>query len=81
MQKSFIDEIDRSIAHYMVDQGITQEQMAERMKLAANTLSWKRRGIREWKLSEIELLSDLTGLGLDDLTGRNFPEAQEPVKA
>lgn len=81
MQRIYIDEIDRAISHYMVDQGITREQMAQRMKLAVNTLSWKRRGIREWKLSEIELLSDLTGLGLDDLTGRHLPRPQEPMEA
>ena len=60
--------IDRKIAHFMVDKKITQKQMAWLLDMQETTLSQKRRGLSEWKLSEAIRLADILELeSLNDL--------------
>lgn len=61
--------IDRAIGHYMADNKLTREQMAERMSMSTNTLRWKREGKNEWYLSEVIELSELLEKSIDELTG------------
>ena len=35
--------------------------------MAENTLSWKRRGIREFKVSEVVKIAEITGFSLDEM--------------
>ncbi len=57
--------LDDAITLYLRRENITQEQLAERMGMSANTFSWKRRGIREFTLSEAAKLADMIGISLD----------------
>ena len=61
--------IDKSIAHYMADTGLTREQVARQLGMSANTLRWKRSGETDWAWSEILTLSELTGKTPDELAG------------
>ena len=60
--------INRAIGYYMADNNLTREQMADKLGMSTNTLRWKREGKNEWLLSEVILLSDITGKSPDELT-------------
>ena len=60
-------KLDSAISEYMRENGMTQAEMAERLGMAENTLSWKRRGVREFSLGEAAQVADLTGKSLDYL--------------
>ena len=64
--------LDAEISAYMRREHITQAEMAERMGMAENTFSWKRRGSmgREFSLGETARLADLMGKSIDYLCGR-----------
>lgn len=66
--------LDAEIAAYLRREGITQAELAERMGMAENTFSWKRRGIREFSLGETARLADLMGKSIDYLCGRKTPD-------
>ena len=68
--ESTIQVIDMAISHYMVDQKINREQMAELMHMAPNTLRTKRNGEVEWRWNEILHLCDLLKLSPNDLVGK-----------
>lgn len=57
----YFSQIDDAIALYLRHENMTQEQLAKKMGVASNTFSWKRRGVREWTLSELVKLSDILG--------------------
>ena len=60
-------KLDSAISEYMRENGMTQAEMAERLCMAENTLSWKRRGVREFSLGEAAKVADITGKSLDYL--------------
>lgn len=60
--------IDEAIAAYMRREGLTQKQVAEKLGMSENTLSWKRRGIREFSFNEAIQIAKLTGFSLDEMT-------------
>lgn len=64
--------LDAEIAAYLRREGITQAELAERMGMAENTFSWKRRGSkgREFSLGEAAKLASLMGKSIDYLVGR-----------
>ncbi len=66
--KQAATSIDKTISYYMVDNKLTREQMAAKMGMSVNTLRWKREGKNEWLLSEVILLSEITGKSPDELT-------------
>ena len=59
--------IDEAVAAYLRRTGKTQAELAEEIGISENSLSWKRRGIREFKLSEVVNLADICGFSLDDV--------------
>ena len=59
--------IDEAVAAYLRRTGKTQAELAEEIGMSENTLSWKRRGIREFKLSEVARLADICRFSLDDV--------------
>lgn len=59
--------IDEAVAAYLRRTGKTQAELAEELGMSENSLSWKRRGIREFKLSEVARLADICGFSLDDV--------------
>lgn len=59
--------IDEAVAAYLRREGKTQAELAEELGMSENSLSWKRRGIREFKLSEVTRLADICGFSLDDV--------------
>ena len=61
--------IDEAVAAYLRRTGKTQAELAEELGMSENSLSWKRRGIREFKLSEVARLADICGFSLDDVLG------------
>lgn len=62
--------IDGAITVYLRRNNMTQAYLAHEMGMAENTFSWKRRGIREWTMSEAVKLCDILGLTLDQAAGR-----------
>lgn len=67
--------IDEAVAAYLRRTGKTQAELAEELDMSENSLSWKRRGIREFKLSEVARLADICGFSLDDV----LSEAKEVI--
>lgn len=62
--------LDEAVAVYLRRHGMTQEEFArDVMGMATNTFSWKRRGVREFTMSEVITLSDALGLSLTELIG------------
>lgn len=60
--------LDEALAVFLRRNGMTQEEFARNvMGMAPNTFSWKRRGVREFSLSEAIAISDAIGAPLDDL--------------
>lgn len=59
--------IDEAIAAYLRRSGKTQAELAEELGMSENTLSWKRRGIREFKVSEAIKISEITGSSLEEM--------------
>ena len=59
--------IDEAIAAYLRSSGKTQAELADELGMAENTLSWKRRGIREFKVSEVVKIAEITGFSLDEM--------------
>lgn len=59
--------IDEAIAAYLRRSGKTQAELAEELGMSENTLSWKRRGIREFKVSEVIKISEITGCSIDEM--------------
>lgn len=70
MASSYAKQIDRKIAAYMAANGIGVGEMAERLNMTDNTLRSKRRGVFDWKWSEVLQLADMMGTGIDELIGR-----------
>ena len=69
LEVSTVESIDKAIAHYMVDEALTQEGMAKLLSMTTNTLRWKREGKSDWTWSEILTLADLIGKTPDQLAG------------
>lgn len=57
--------LDDAITLYLRRENTTQEALASRLGMSTNSLSWKRRGIREFTLSEAAKLADIIGISLD----------------
>ena len=62
--------IDEAIAVYLRRTGKTQAELADDLGMSENTLSWKRRGKREFKLSEVMKIAEITGYSLDEMACR-----------
>lgn len=63
--------LDEAVAVYLRRHGMTQEEFArDVMGMATNTFSWKRRGVREFTLSEATVLADAVGKTMDELTAK-----------
>lgn len=69
MASTYVENIDSAIAVYLRRSGKTQDQLATSMNMTANSLMNKRKGLTDFKLSELVRLSEIVGLSLDDLTG------------
>lgn len=64
----YYPKLDAAIAAHQRANGLTQADMAARVGMAENTFSWKRRGVKEFSLSEATRLCDLLGASLDEVT-------------
>ena len=64
-----VQSIDRAIGYYMVDEKLTQEAMANRLGMTANTLRSKRKGENDWTWSEVLRIAELVGKTPDVLAG------------
>lgn len=64
-----LESIDLAISHFMVEQKITREQMAELLGMSSNSLRSKRNGETPWTWFEILKISDLLGKTPDQLAG------------
>lgn len=71
MAESYIDSIDNAITLFLRRSGKTQDQLADEMGVSTVTLMNKRKGLTDFKLSELVMLSKIVGLSLDELTGLN----------
>ena len=69
MEQLITQSIDRAIAYYMVDNGLSQKEMASLLGMTANTLRQKRSGKSDWYWSEVLNLSRIVGKSLDELAG------------
>ncbi len=64
--KIYYPAIDEAIAAYLRRNDMTQSQLAAKMGMAENTFSWKRRGVREWSLTEAARICPMVGIRLED---------------
>lgn len=71
----YYEALDEAVTLHLKRNSMTQDALAEQMKMAPNTFSWKRRGIREFSLSEASRLADIVGFSLDEATGRDDRKA------
>lgn len=68
MDKDVGQCIDREIGHFMVDNNLTQREMADMLDMSRNTLRSKRM-LGTWQWSEVLKISEITGKPLDVLAG------------
>lgn len=68
---------DGEIASYLRRAGMTQRELANKLGMATNTLSWKRRGEhgRGFTLAEAAKIADLIECNLDDTVMRDYQDA------
>lgn len=66
----YFKQIDDAITVHLRHTGKTQMQLAKELGVAPNTFSWKRRGVREWTLSEVSKLSEILGTTPSELLSR-----------
>lgn len=66
----YFPQIDDAITIHLRRTGKSQLQLAKEVGVAPNTFSWKRRGVREWTLSEIVKLSEIIGVTPSELLAR-----------
>lgn len=71
MAESYIESIDNAITLFLRRSGKTQDQLADEMGVSTVTLMNKRKGLTDFKLSELVMLSKIVELSLDELTGLN----------
>ena len=71
MAESYIESIDNAITLFLRRSGKTQDKLADEMGISTVTLMNKRKGLTDFKLSELVMLSKIVGLSLDELTGLN----------
>lgn len=71
MAESYIESIDNAITLFLRRSGKTQDKLADEMGISTVTLINKRKGLTDFKLSELVMLSKIVGLSLDELTGLN----------
>lgn len=72
---TYYQPLDDAITLYLKHNRMTQAQFASEIGIAENTLSWKRRGIKDWNLSEVVKACDIVGITLDAAVGRTLPAA------
>lgn len=70
----YYPKLDAAIAAHQRKNGLTQADMAARVGMAENTFSWKRRGAKEFSLSEATRLCDILGASLDEMTAEALDE-------
>lgn len=63
--RMFYPAIDAAIAAHLRRTGKTQAEFADEIGMSDVTLSWKRRGVREWSVSEAATVCDIVGISLD----------------
>ena len=71
--KSYYPALDEAITLYLKRNNVTQAALASEMGMSENTFSWKRRGIRDWSMTEAVELCDILGITLDEAVAE--PEA------
>lgn len=64
---SAVKKLDACIAGYLRSNGITQADLAAEIGISEVSLSYKRRGIRQFTLVEVCKLADLMGVDLDEI--------------
>ena len=66
----YIPAIDDAVAVYLNQHGMSQENFAKTvMGMSANSFRWKRRGEREFTISEASKLASVLGISLDRALG------------
>lgn len=63
--KTFYPALDEAIAVYLRRTGMTQAEFAKELGMSEVTLSWKRRGVNEWSMSEAVRVCNILGMTLD----------------
>ena len=65
----YVESIDNAITVFLRRTNSTQGQLAKDLGMVDETLSAKRKGVRDFKVSELVSLSQIIGVSLDELTG------------
>lgn len=68
---SAVKKLDAHIAGYLRSNGIKQSDLANEIGISEVSLSYKRRGIRQFTLAEVCKLADLIGVDLDEIFDEN----------
>ena len=79
------DDVDlialgRRVRHLRKKQGMTLDDLAERLSTAPSQLSLLENGKREPKLSQLQLLAKILGVRLDDLFGAEPPSKRAALE-
>lgn len=65
----YVENIDNAITVFLRRTNSTQGQLAKDLGMVDETLAAKRKGIRDFKVSELVMLAQLMNVSLDELTG------------
>lgn len=68
---TYFSVIDEAVLIYLKRNRMTQAALATEMEMSENTFSWKRRGVRDWSMSEAVRLYRILGIPLDEDTARS----------
>ena len=63
------ESISKRVKHFMVDEGLNQTAMSQKLGMALPTFNKKLNGITDWKWSEILKLCGFLDVTPDELTG------------
>ena len=71
------ESVDAAITDYLKTNGMTRQELANKLNISTNALRWKCNGTHSWKWSEIITLSQLLGIPVAELAGCGT-QATEP---
>lgn len=69
MDKHTLRAINAALENYTSEEKVTYSQVCGKLGISAASLANKRKGVTDWKWSEILALSEMMGLTPDELAG------------
>jgi len=72
LKEVFMNNFSQSLKQHRTSSGLTQKQMADKLKMTKNAYQKYELNTREPNIDNLILIADILEISLDELVGRNF---------